>query len=218
MKEAFVYCHARLDTDAVFYVGKGTKRRVNERRGRSAYWNNIVNKAGGFRSIVLAENLEETAALDLERDLIQKMRLCGYRLCNITDGGEGVSGYKHSPELKNYLQQKSIGNKSRTGQKATAQERQKISLAQIGKIHSEQTKKKMGLRVFCETNGQMYDTQTEAANSLGISSTLISSCCRGKISQTHGYVFRYADETRNRKPYTKKQKDSHHDRLLPSIP
>jgi hypothetical protein len=201
-----VYTHTRPDTNEVFYVGKGTVRRVNERRGRNNYWNNVVNKAGGFVSSIVAGNLDSQTALNFEKVLIKKLREEGFKLCNITDGGEGVDGYKHSPERLQKVRQAALGNKSRTGQKISDQQKAKMSAVLTGRKHSEETKRSIGTAVYCLTNNTVYDTQTIAAKQLEIPSSSVSMCCRGLIKQTHGYQFQYASNAKVRKEYTRKEK------------
>jgi hypothetical protein len=190
----YVYCHIRPDTEQIFYIGKGTSRRINSAVGRSSYWQNIVNKAKGFKSVVLAKCNEEKIALNYEKTLIKKLREEGVKLCNITDGGEGVSGYKHTLKAKEIIGIKSIGNKSRTGQHLSDSQKQKMSLALTGRKHTTETKFKIGKKVYCITNDKVYPTQTEACKELGLISSGVSMCCKGKISQTHGYKFRFATE------------------------
>jgi hypothetical protein len=187
-----VYTHTRPDTNEIFYVGKGSAKRVNERRGRSSYWNNIVNKANGFISNVVAGNLDNQTALNFEKILIKKLREDNFKLCNITDGGEcGATGYKHSSEMKEYIRAKAFGNKSRTGQKSTVEHKQKISQGLMGRVHTEATKNKMGKMVYCVTNGKTYTTQTNAAKELNLLTSGISMCCKKAIKQTGGYQFKY---------------------------
>ena len=68
----------------------------------------MVNKAG-FVSEILFDNLDEELSLLVEIELIDKYRKLGYKLVNLTDGGEGVSGYKHNEETKQLLGEKSKG-------------------------------------------------------------------------------------------------------------
>ena len=98
----YIYQHIRLDNNSVFYVGKGKKHRINESSNRNKYWHNIVNKVG-YKSEIVYDKLNEELALDLEKELIAKYKSLNYKLCNLTDGGEGVSGYKHTTETKKLL-------------------------------------------------------------------------------------------------------------------
>jgi len=80
-----------------FYVGKGNGRRWKQKKNDQC--ENKINKIKrlGFETIriKLKENLEETNALVLEKELIEligKEKLKEGPLTNETDGGEGVSG------------------------------------------------------------------------------------------------------------------------------
>ena len=98
MSEVFyVYEHIRNDTNQIFYVGKGKagKGRSDSMQNRNRYWHNIVNKAG-FSVRKIAEDLTEPLAFQKEIERIKELRELGIKLCNLTDGGEGISGHKHS--------------------------------------------------------------------------------------------------------------------------
>jgi hypothetical protein len=95
MTNFYVYAHIRKDNGACFYIGKGTNKRYESKVGRSVYWHNIVNKVG-FTHNIIANNLSETEALNFEIALIKSAKNAGFNLCNLTNGGEGVSGYKHT--------------------------------------------------------------------------------------------------------------------------
>lgn len=87
----YVYVHIRLDSNQVFYVGKGRGKRAGRRTGRNKYWKSIVEKYG-FKWQIVERNMSEIAAFNLESALISYYRLMGFKLANLTDGGEGVSG------------------------------------------------------------------------------------------------------------------------------
>ena len=92
-----VYAHTKPD-GAIFYIGKGTKRRPKDVRGRNTYWKNVVNKHG-LNVIVLADNLTNDQAINEEIQLIAHFKKFGM-LTNMTSGGEGMSGYKMSDRAK----------------------------------------------------------------------------------------------------------------------
>lgn len=132
----YVYCHFRNDTDEVFYVGKGQKKRAYSKQRRNPYWNNIVNKAKGFRVEIVAHNLTEQEALNYERVLISALRQqYPDTLCNLTDGGDGV--YNPSEETR---------EKQRTaklGRKLSEEHKQKIALASKNRRVTEETREKL---------------------------------------------------------------------------
>ena len=96
----YVYEHIRLDTNAVFYVGKGKGRRCFEARRRNQHWKRVVAKAGGFDVRVVVDKIDEELAFLAEQELITKLKLQGASLANLTDGGEGASGYRHTDKAK----------------------------------------------------------------------------------------------------------------------
>lgn len=93
-----VYTHSKPSGE-IFYVGKGSIKRSKATDNRNKHWKNIVNKYG-FTVEIIAEYENEKDALDKEVSFIAKLRDEGIKLANVTKGGEGVSGYVHTPESK----------------------------------------------------------------------------------------------------------------------
>lgn len=90
----YVYLHRRSSDGKVFYVGKGSGKRAKETHGRNIRWKRTVEKHGMYIEYY-RENLSEQEAFDLEIETIRLMReLYPETMCNMTDGGEGLSGYK----------------------------------------------------------------------------------------------------------------------------
>jgi len=106
----YVYQHRKADTNEIFYVGKGKGKRLLGLQGRNKYWKNTVNKHG-FVAEIIKSNLEEEFALLIEMELIDTYRKRGINLVNLTNGGEGASGYSHpiSEETKKILSDKAKG-------------------------------------------------------------------------------------------------------------
>lgn len=129
----YVYCHFRNDTNEVFYVGKGQGCRRNKTYGRSKFWKNIVNKAGGFTSEIIAGNLTEEEALSFEKLMIAKLKDSGASLCNLTDGGDGASGYKHTEETIEKIRERLKGRPAHNkGRKVSPEAREKMRQAKLG--------------------------------------------------------------------------------------
>jgi len=150
----YVYIHTRLDTGAVFYVGKGKKRRAWNASPfhRSEHWQRIVAKAGGFSVLFQSQFLSEKEAFDLEIKTIHALKASGVRLCNQTNGGEGASGWVPSEECK-----RKIGNAHR-GKTISNDVRKKISesVRACGYIHSEETRKRMSKARLGKKNALGY--------------------------------------------------------------
>ena len=58
---------------------------------------------------------------------------------NLTKGGEGISGYRHTEESKNKMSERQIGKKR------TEEHKKKVRLANIGKKYSDEVNAKKGL-------------------------------------------------------------------------
>jgi hypothetical protein len=137
MNRFCVYAHFKLtDPTRAFYIGKGTLVRAHSKHGRSNWWNSVTKKYGYIVEI-LSDNLIESEAFMLERDMIDLYRKMGHPLVNLTDGGEGNSGWKHTEEWK---QQNGCRNK---GKKYTEETRKKMSEWQIGRRMSIKAKENM---------------------------------------------------------------------------
>jgi hypothetical protein len=126
-REFYVYLHCRPD-GSPFYVGKCTvdPKRRNKRflmlSHRNPLHQNIVNKHGKDNIGRFAFRCEsEREALDSEVQMIAQLRADGYQLANLTDGGEGMSGFKASPETLAKL------SAVRKGRKASDETRAKLS-------------------------------------------------------------------------------------------
>lgn len=93
MKQFYIYIKCKPD-GTPFYVGKGFARRAWQYFGRNRKFNNVVNKYGkaNILTYVFYEESEELA-FDGEIAAIKSLREAGYDLSNLTDGGEGVSGF-----------------------------------------------------------------------------------------------------------------------------
>jgi len=130
----YVYEHIRPDTSSVFYVGKGHARRSTSTNKRSEYWKRIVAKAGGFSVRMVVDNVDEELAFFIEMERIDQLRRLGIRLCNLTNGGEGLHGLKHSEETKRKMSVSQRGeNHNMFGKQHSEETRQRMSDAKRGK-------------------------------------------------------------------------------------
>lgn len=137
----YVYEHIRRDTGAVFYVGKGTGYRATNasRHHRSTWWQRVVASAGGFDARFVARDVDEELAFLVEIERIDQWRRRGARLCNMTNGGDGTSGWMPTQEWR-----EKIGAAHR-GKVTPPEVRQKISrsIAATGYKHSDESRAKI---------------------------------------------------------------------------
>jgi hypothetical protein len=86
----YVYEHIRKDTNIPFYVGKGKDYRANSKQNRNIYWKRVVEKANGYTINYLAKDIDEELAYLCEQERIDQLKRLGYKLANLTVGGEGA--------------------------------------------------------------------------------------------------------------------------------
>ena len=107
-KRFYVYVHRRKTDGRIFYVGKGQGNRAYDRQGRNTWWQRVVAKYDFYAEIVFRTDVEK-CAFSIESGLI---RYIGRdNLCNLSDGGEGPSGRKHTEEWRASMSQKMSGRK-----------------------------------------------------------------------------------------------------------
>lgn len=162
---AVVYRHLREDNLEPFYIGIGAEEARAYSFGksvRSVFWTRYYKKHGCIVEIVVRGLSWEDACV------MEKLLITLYgridngtgTLVNMTDGGDGALGYKHSDETKDRIRKSKIGNKSNLGRKATPEEIERRILA--GYKHSEESKSKISVantgRVFSEDHCKNLST------------------------------------------------------------
>lgn len=206
----YTYAHFTKDTNELFYIGKGHYRkerpqatRAASSKGRNKYWNNIVKKHGGFTYEVLAEWPTEKEALEHEMFLIPLFKEMNFRLCNLTNGGEGMSGWKHTEEHKKKMSEFQKGNTYCKGKKLSKERIEALSKLHKGvpktKEHREKlSKARTGLKipatwkkVICLTTNEVFDSVSEAALKTTCDPSHIVKCCKGTLSKTKNLRFTY---------------------------
>jgi hypothetical protein len=223
----YVYEHWRLDRDECFYVGKGKGGRAYSMKNRNRHHQAIVAKLGCTRSAfevrMVATGLSELDAFSIEKERISFWRAANVDLTNLTNGGEGASGLKHSEKTKKLwsLQRKgnSISDEGRAKRSASLKGRPKSKehaaaagkaggIARTGKKqNSEWVAKRVKTMkennsfirfhqckpVLCVTTDTEFSSVSEAARSFGLQKDYISAVCRGKRSHTAGLVFKFKE-------------------------
>ena len=141
----YVYEHIRKDTGAILYVGKGHDNRAYHPYKRNAYWKNVVNKANGFTVNFIAKNIDEELSLLCEMERIDQLKKLGIKLTNATNGGEGITGYRHTKEAKEkigkYVSTRVGANNPNYGKKQSAETIAKRVEKMTGELHPMHGKK-----------------------------------------------------------------------------
>jgi len=136
----YVYTLSRPD-GIVFYVGKGRNNRIHShtcqgQKSCNPHKYSVIRKiksnGGKVQKTILSHFDTDKEALDYEVALIFAMRAYG-NLTNITDGGEGCTGRKHSEETKRRIIE---SNKKRS-------EETSHRILEANRNRSEETRRKM---------------------------------------------------------------------------
>lgn len=181
---AYVYRHIRLDKNEPFYIGIGkTEKRAYEKIKRNRFWHNIVAKTD-YEIEILFDNLSWEEAGEKEKEFI---KLYGKRdnntgtLVNITDGGGGILGVRHTEESKRKIAEES---KNRIRKPRTEETKLKLKLANLGKVGPNKGK------------SPSQETKDKIANTL-----------RGRVGCNKG--MKHSEETKLKISLAKKGKSSY---------
>ena len=197
---AYLYRHVRLDKNEPFYIGIGSDnlyKRAYSNHNRTKYWKNIISKTS-YKVDIIMDNLTWEEACEKEKEFISLYkRTCdGGILCNLTLGGEGVYGLKHSEKSKLLMSSQRKGRKQSQetiikrskklsginnpnyGKKIPDYQKEIIAAAQKGRKKSDLEKE----AIYSKTRKKVLDTKTniiygsinEVAKALNIHSTTVS--------------------------------------------
>lgn len=211
----YVYAHYRGDTGKIFYVGKGRGKRFESSNRTNPYWNSVVDKHG-FNKRILLKNLSEQCSLSLEKIIIHLHgRYPDGPLVNMTDGGEGTSGWSPSKEWRNRRSEMA----SKSWEKEGYRENINIKLKSIWdderrKSYSELSRKRWesieyrervskatskGLRakgrpIISLCDGREFGSMAELCEFYGVKHGDVRRVLTGKQGSVKGMAFHYSDE------------------------
>lgn len=216
---AYLYRHIRLDKNEPFYIGIGSDDSYKYERafwkyGRSSLWKAIADKTEYEVEIVLDDlPWDEVCSKEIEF-----IKLYGRKnnktgcLANLTDGGEGILGSKHSIESKIKM------SEFRKGKPLSEETKRKIGEGNKNKIVSLETKAKQsearkGYKQKIESIEKMKISQSyrkkkvdqfdldmnfiKTYNSiselipLGFNKSNVIKCCKNKAKTYKNYIFKY---------------------------
>jgi len=161
MNESYVYMLVDPRNNQPFYVGKGKGSRCRFHLDEAKYYTNRKSKKlNKIRKLFLLgleptiikvdENVTDAEAIDLEVLLIAEMRDIGIPLTNMTDGGDGAQGYRHTEEHKRFASERQKNrafteeHKQRMRKPKSEEGRAAIAAARLTTTYrpSEETKRK----------------------------------------------------------------------------
>ena len=173
------YTYAFLREDRTpYYIGKGKGNRAYRRRDKG-----IKPPKDKSRIIFLKQNLTEEEAF---RHEIYMIAVFGRKdlgtgiLHNLTDGGDGASGYVFSEETKRKQSEAHKGNTTWLGKTHSEETKRKMSDTRKGKTHSEETKRKQSEA----KKGKTFSEESKRKMSEAQKGKSLSEETRRKMSET----------------------------------
>lgn len=150
----YTYAHYKKDNGSLFYIGKGSGNRYLS-KNRGQHWHNVVAKHG-LDVQILAHWDKEEEAFEHEKLLISCFRDLGHLLINQTDGGDGISGNKRTAETKEKLAA------IQRGRKHSADRIELNRLVHTGLKQSKETKAKRSIKLLGNQNAKGYKHTEDA--------------------------------------------------------
>jgi len=106
-----------------FYIGKGTDDRkykhlyyldCDSNRKKANKILKIIDEGYNVKDFIIEmkTDMDDAESFDLEIKFIRELKFLGVDLCNLSDGGEGQYGFKHSDETKALLSRMFSGEKN----------------------------------------------------------------------------------------------------------
>lgn len=200
-RESIVYMAVNL-VNGKKYIGitcdylsrRKSKHYFSAKKGANTLIAKAIRKYGidSIRFDVLSEWPTYSQAKDEEIRLIAALK----PEYNLTAGGDGALGYKHSKEARELM---SRLHKGRPGYWKGKKLPQHV-VDNMKRVQAARTDKKRVLalgpiksrkKVVCLDDGQIFASVSEAAKFYGIANSSISNVCLGAIKMAKGLVFRF---------------------------
>lgn len=187
-----------------FYIGitcgylsrrKSKHRRSAQKGGSQGYFHRAIRKHGweNFSFSILSEWADYEDAKKEEIRLIAALK----PRYNMTEGGDGARGYKHTPEVVAAIVKRSTGRPGYwKGKNIPPHVVENLRRIQAGRTDKARVlamgPKSMQRRVVCLDDGAEFESVSAAAANYSLNGTVISSVCNKKRHRTAGgLVFRF---------------------------
>ena len=194
----YTYAYLREDKTP-YYIGKGKGNRAYKKHRKG-----IGVPKDKSRIIFLKQNLTEEEAF---RHEIYMIAVFGRKdlgtgiLHNLTDGGDGASGYVFSEETKRKQSEAHKGNTTWLGKTHSEETKRKMSDTRKGKTHSEETKRKQSE----VKKGKTYSEEAKRKMSEAHKGKTLSEETRRKMSEIRKGKT-HSEETKRKQSEVKKGK------------
>ena len=187
----YTYAHYTPDKN-LFYIGKGNGRRAYIFHKRNNHWNNIVKKHGKPEVQILAHWNTEAEAFDHEKLLISCFKDMGHTQCNMSEGGEGPTGLKHSEEFKQKIRELHTGSTWNLGRPTSAKQKQVTSQRTKGNRYAAgntNNRRWKWVGTSIEDGSTVVFIGSFALNDAGFQHANVIKCLNGTRKSHKGYTW-----------------------------
>lgn len=208
-KNYIVYALLDPETNVIRYVGKTTytlNKRFNNHIS-TAKTTKVKSKVLNWIRKLQKKNLKpiimELEQFNNEIDLnnaeifyISYFRFLTTNLLNLTDGGDGVTGFNVSKQTRNKISNSKLGKKLTEDTKLKqSNSRKKYLNSQLYLNNKNQLRnnkiQKFGKKVICINTGEIFNSINQASQILKCDESNITKVCKGKLKSTKGYKFEF---------------------------
>ena len=192
----YVYEWYNIDTEEVFYVGKGCNNREKQTKKRNQKFIDYISNHN-VASRIVKDNLSEEEAFQLEDKTIEYYKSINQCSCNLMKGGTGGVSFVWTPEAKEYW---SLHNPMKN-------EKQRERMSKHNPMHDPEVAKKVGNKhkKAVIIDGVEYDSAITAADALEVCDATIRLWCkRGK--NTKGQICTFVETQKDLQYDDKKKK------------
>ena len=199
----YVYQHIRKDNNIPFYVGKGSKNRVNFKGRKNKGWNNIVNKVG-YKPEILKYFSNEDEAIEWEHQLIKEYGQQGIKLVNQTKYSKGGTSYSYTQEVRKKQSLGQMGTKrpkskewcakisrANSGRNITWASKIGDALRGVPKNYPNPNKKTIIQYSLEHQYIKEYESAAQAGNTINKSGNSIADAAAGRQKTAYGFIWKY---------------------------
>jgi len=192
-RKFYVYKWYNIDTNEIFYIGKGCGNRSKQINRRNKIFKEYYSSHNCQSEIVKYFD-DEAAAFAYEHELILKYKKEGQAIANLDDGGKGGLSFVWNKEMREY---KSKYNPMKDPlQRKRMSENNPMYNPEIAKKVSETKSKSIVI------NNKEYKNANEVADKFNVGKNTVYAWCKRGYT-TDGLPCKYADEEQKEIPFIK---------------
>lgn len=169
----YVYEWYNIDTQEVFYVGKGSGKRYQSTQGRNTLFQEYIkNNKTDVR--IVYDNLTEEEAFQKELELYEKYYQIGQSQCNLAKPGKGGCHFVWTEEMKEYWSENN----------PMKEEKQRQRMRENNPMKNKEIAMKNGQahKIAVIIGNKEYDGLIDAAKQYNTTPQTISNWCKKGIN------------------------------------